>query len=297
MRSWRRGPNRPVWRWRAPLCLAGVALASLFCAAGAAAERPAFCEERYARDYEAPLRGMPGSHPPPQGELPFGPRNFSIHRIDRTPLVLEGGHFGYRFGGKNEGHRVLDLGWKASAIAWVVDATGHRQRLLGIHRWHVRKVKDLGKLQLAFPARRPGFFRIDLRFSTLSGHRLASFRDYFRVLRRSTDVDIRTNGESFHVGEAVYGLLENRGAGTIVAPAFLEVERSESGSWIEVPQPPSPESIMRERWWMESGEVSRCHSFDLPLDAPSGSYRFSASVYVVNEQRRETVTAPFQVAP
>lgn len=54
---------------------------------------------------------------------------------------------------------------------------------------------------------------------------------------------------------------------------------------------------MRERWWLGSGETSRCHRFDLPLDAPPGSYRFSVSVYVVNEQRRETVTAPFQVGP
>jgi hypothetical protein len=169
--------------------------------------------------------------------------------------------------------------------------------LLGIHRWHVRRIKDLRKLQLAFPARRPGFFRVDLRFSTLSGRRLASFRDYFRVLRRSTDVDIRASGESFHAGEAVYGLLENRGAGTIVAPAFLEVEREEGASWVEVQQPPSPESVMRQRWWIGIGETSRCHRFDLPLDAPSGSYRFSASVYVVNERRRETVVAPFLVSP
>lgn len=292
-----RGPEGPSRCRRVPLWLVGLSLASLFYAPGASAERPAFCGERYARDYEAPLRGMPRQHPPPQGELPFGPRNFSIHRIDRTPVVLEGSHFGYRFGGKNEGHRVLDLGWSVSATAWVVDADGHGRRRLGTRRWRARRAKDLDPLQLAFPAERPGFFRVDLRFSTLSGHTLAAYRDYFRVLRRRTDIGIRTGGEGFHPGEAVYGLLENLGAGKVIVPTSLDVERAEGSSWVEVPQPPSPESVMGGTWWLESGEAARCHRFDVPPGAPSGSYRFSASVYVVNEQRRETVTAPFQIAP
>ena len=296
MRRSRRGPKgSPRRRW-APVCVAGAFLVALLCtAAPAAAAPPAFCLEPYARDYEAPLREMPRQDPPPEGELPFGPRNFVIHRIDRSPVALEGSRFGYRFGAKNESFRVLDLNWRARATALAVSPNGRVRRVVDSRQWRVRRVKDLDPLQIAFPAEHPGFFRIDLRLATLDGRKRASYREHFRVLRRSTDVAIRLNGESFRPGEAVFGLIENRGAGKIIVPGWLELERAEGAAWAKVPQPPSPEFVMRDRWWMWPGEAARCHRFDVPAGTAPGRYRFSASAYVVNEQRRRTIAAEFQV--
>jgi hypothetical protein len=263
--------------------------------AASAGVRPPICEQHYARDYAAPLRAMPGAHPPPQGELPFGPRNFGIHRIERTPVALMGSHFGYRFSAKNAGYRVIDLGWRVSATLRSVDRGGRAERILGSRRWSARRVKDLNPLQIAFPATRPGFFRIDLSFTTLSGRRLASFRDYFRVLKRSIDVDITAEPKVVHPGEPVFGLVENRGAAKATVDGFLEVERLEAGGWVGVPQPPNPLLVTGAQWWLESGEASRCYRFDVPADAPAGTYRFSASTRIAKPLQKRTIYGLFNV--
>lgn len=297
MRSFRRGLDGSPRRRGALLCLAGVVLAGLVAAPVAAAEAPAFCRERFARDYEAPLRDMPGLRPPPEGELPFGPHNFGIHRIGGRPIALEGAAFGYRFSGKNDPYRVVDLGWHVKATFRAVDGKGRVRRLLGVREWRVGRVRELGSLQLSFPAKHPGFFRVNLRFETLSGRRLGSYRDYFRVLRRSTDVGLRLSGESFHPGEAVFVEIANRGAGTISGQGGLELERDEGGAWASVPLPPTPESVRDIRWLIGPGEAGGCERQELPADLLPGSYRFSAPVFVVNERKKRDLQAQFDVAP
>lgn len=297
MRSSRRGLSGPPRRRGALLCLAGIALAGLVAAPAAAAEAPAFCHERFARDYEAPLRGMPGLRPPPKGELPFGPHNLGIHRIGGTPVALEGANFGYRFSGKNDPYRVLDLGWHVKATLRAIDDKGRVRRLLGVRQWRVGRIKELNPLQLSFPAGHPGFFRVDLRFETLGGRRLGSYRDYFRVLRRSTDVGLRLSGEKFHSGEVVFAEIANRGAGTISGEGDLEIEHDEGGTWASVPLPPTPESVRDIRWLIGPGEAGGCERLELPADLSSGLYRFSAPVYVVNEKEPRALQAQFEVTP
>lgn len=293
----RRGPEGSLRRRPPPICLAGLLLASLLCAPSAAAEAPAFCHERYVRDYEAPLREMPRQNPPPEGELPFGPRNFGIHRIDRTPLAFEGSRFGYRFGGKHEGARVLDLDWQASATARVVDAHGRVKRVVGSRHWRVHRVKDLDPLEIAFPADHPGFYRIDLRIATLDGRRHVAYRDYFRVLRRSNEVSIRVSAESVRPGESIWGLLQNRGAGQLSTRGYLDLERADGDAWVPVPLPPTPRSVMGANWLIGPGEVGWCRRFDVPADAVPGPYRFSTPVNLANTQKQVTVTGRFSVAP
>lgn len=293
----RRGPEGSRRRRLAPVWIVGVLLAALACAPAAAAEAPSFCRERLVRDYEAPLREMPHQHPPPQGELPFGPRNFGIHRIDRSPLAFEGSRFGYRFGGKHERARVLSLDWRAFAIARAVDASGRVKRTIGTRRWRVHRIKDLEPLEIAFSADHPGFYRVDLRIVTLDGRRHVAYRDYFRVLRRSNQVEIEVSAESVRPGETVWGLLENPGAGQLSTHGYLDLERAEGNAWAPVPLPPSPESVMGVTWLIGPGEVGHCQRWDVPADAPPGAYRFSTQVNLANTQKKVTVTGPFTVAP
>jgi hypothetical protein len=297
VRRSRRGSSGPPRRWGAPAFLVGLVLAGLVAVPGAAAEGAADCRERFVRDYEAPLREMPGLRPPPQGELPFGPRNFGIHRIERSPIALQGANFGYRFGGKNGGYRVLDLGWHVKATFRSVSPDGRVRRLLGVKEWRERRVKDLDPLQLSLPAEHPGFFRVDLRFERLDGRRLGSYRDYFRVLRRSTDVGLGVEGMSFHPGESVYARIVNAGAGWIRTKGEFGVQREEGGTWVDVPRAPTAESVRRITTLIAPGEYGNCHRYDLPADAAPGRYRFSARAFVVNELKMRTVTAPFEVSP
>ena len=266
----------------------------------AAAEGSAFCKRRLAVDYAAPLAGMPGAHPLPEGELPFGPRNFGVytvgHILGRPHVALVGSNFGYTFAGKNNPYRVLRLGWRFQATAWAVDADGRVRHKIGTRGWHVITIKELSKLQVAFPATRPGFVRVDVRISTLAGNTLGSYRDYFRVLKPSDDVRLAVEDASLRPGERAVGLVENRGAANLsrVSPYF-GVEHLSGGIWSAVPQPPTPQSISGLGWFLAPGENAHCYGYTVPADAAPGRYRFTASAYIAGLQRTETLTGGFQV--
>lgn len=300
MRRSRRGPSgSPRRRW-APVCVAGVLLVALLCAAApaaAAAEEPSFCVERYAHDYGERLGEMPRQDPPPEGELPFGPRNFSIYRPELTPVVLEGSNLGYRFAAKNGEGRTFHLGWTLRAVLNSVDSDGRFKRVLAKKQRRVDIVDDLDQLALTFPAKHSGHYRIDVRIRDLDSGKSVSYREHWRVLERSVDIDLTVSATHFHRGESVYGLVQNPGASRIFAPGYLDLQRYEGGGWVEVPQPLSPAAVMKEDWWIEPGENAPCHRYDVPADATPGLYRFVASAYAVELQRRVTVTQPFAVAP
>jgi hypothetical protein len=277
-----------------------LALAALSAGAANAAQGSEFCKRRLAVDYAAPLANMPGAHPVPEGELPFGPRNFSIypigHIFDRPHLALTGGSYGYEFFGKNNPYRVLDLGWRFKATAYAVDRDGRVRGKLGTRGWRVTKVQELSELKVGFPARRPGFVRVDVRISTLSGRTLGAYRDYFRVLKPTDDVRLAVDDPSVHPGERVVGLVENRGAGDVsVATSTFEVEHFSAGVWTALPQPVTPQSIKDFGWWLSSGENGRCYGYTVPTDAPPGRYRFTTSVSLKHLNREEPLSGYFEV--
>jgi len=277
--------------------MVALVLAVLPTAAAADAGAP-ICNGDDAVDYAAPLTGMPGAHPLPEGELPFGPRNFSVETLGWSHVALVGSSIGYSFSGKNSPYRVLDLGWRTRATAWAVDRDGRVRRKLGSRGWKVGKVKELSKLTLSFPADRPGFVRVDVRIATLAGRRLGTYRDYFRVLARSNEVTIATDRSTVHPGEAIVGQVENRGAGSISGRSgLLEVERFAGGTWEAVPQPPSPESITGYGLFLGPGEASRCHRYLIPAEAPPGAYRLATTVRIANLSRKELITRSFEVVP
>ena len=293
----RRGPEGSPRRRPAPIFLAGLLLASLVCAPLARAEAPALCHERHARDYEAPLREMPRQNPPPEGELPFGPRNFSIFRPEWKPVVLQGSNLGYRFAAKNAAGRELHLDWELAAVLRSVDREGHAKRVLNKRYHRIGDVADLEQLDLTFPADHAGYYRIDVRIKSFKSGQVVRYREHWRVLKRSVRIEIATTASSLHRGETIWGEIRNPGASRITAPLFLGLERYEGGGWVEVQQSPSPASVMTPSWWLDPGENGACHRYDVPVDAVPGLYRFVDSVYATQLQRRVTVTAPFLVEP
>jgi hypothetical protein len=292
-----RGPEGSLRRRLAPVWVAGVLLASLACASAAAAEAPPLCHERFARDYEAPLREMPQQNPPPEGELPFGPRNFSIFRPEWKPVVLQGSNLGYRFAAKNAQGRVLRLDWELSAVLRSVNREGHVMKILARRHHRVGDADNLDQLDLTFPADHAGYYRIDVRIKSFKSGQSVRYREYWRVLKRSVRIEIATSASSLHRGETIWGKVRNPGASRITAPVFLDLQRYEGSDWVGVEQPPSPASVMRPSWWLGPGENSTCHRYDVPADAVPGLYRFVDSVYATQLQRRVTVTAPFLAEP
>jgi hypothetical protein len=297
VRRSRRGLSRSPRRRGVPTLIAGLASLALLCAAPAAVAQPGFCREDYSRDYAEPLHGMPGQHPPPEAELPFGPRNLSIFRPERTPVVLAGSNLGYRFASKNGGYRRLDLDWVVEIRLAAVDPDGRVRRVLAREQRRIGTIENLDPLDLTFPAPRPGYFRTELRVRSLRTGKSVAYKEYWRVLKRSVDIRIALSSTSPRRGETVLGRVENAGASNATAPVALALERYEGGAWLSVPQPPTPDSVMGTSWWLGPGENGTCHRYEIPADAVPGLYRFTNSVYAVQLQRRVTVTARFEVLP
>ncbi len=260
-----------------------------------------FCKRRLAVDYSAPLVAMPGARPLPEGELPFGPRNFSVytigHIIGRPHVAMVGTSVGYEFAGKNDNYRALDLGWRFQATAWAVAGDGRVLHKIGIRGWHVTRIKELSKLKVGFPAAHPGYVRVDVRISTLTGKTLGTYRDYFRVLKPTDDVRLAVEDRSVRPGERAVGLVENHGAAELrEVSSVLEVEHLEAGTWTAVPQPPTKESISEgSGWWLAPGENARCYGYTVPADAPPGQYRFTGSAMVLGLKTDQVLIGRFQV--
>lgn len=266
--------------------------------AGASAAVPAFCKGRVVRDDARPLRHMPGEHPPPEGELPFGPRNLSMYALNfGAKVVLDGSHFGYRFAAKGGNARVLRLNWDVRAVLQRVDDRG---RVLGaagaVHR-RLGEVEGLDDLQFSFPAH-PGLYEVDIAFRTLAGRELASYSEHFRVVPRRVKLRLAVSGEEFKAGETAYARVLNLGTVPAVLRPRLPVEREEGGAWVPAAEPPvSKESVEEFRWTVGGGQASPCVAFQVPADAAPGSYRFASSALVFGRAvHRRTLTGGFEIS-
>jgi len=253
---------------------------------------------RAIRDDELPLKRMPADHPPPEGELPFGPHNLSMYRLNfGSRVLLAGSHLGYRFAAKDAGRRVLHLDWDVSATLLRVDARGRVSATVGRITRRLAAVEDLDLLQFSFPAR-TGLFRIDISFKTFGGRKLGSYTEHFRVVPRRVKLRVAVSAPAFAPGAVAYARVLNLGSVPAELRPGLAVERAVGDEWLRQQLPPVPQrSIERFRWTLSGGEASPCVAFPIPTDAPVGAYRFSSSALVFGKFKRRTLTAPFRVGP
>ncbi len=243
----------------------------------AAAAGADFCRGVSIRDDEGPLRGMPPHHAPPEGELPFGPRNLSMYKLNfGSRLALVGGHIGYRFAAKSAGRRTLHLNWRVSAALTRVDRGGRPLRSERTVERVFGDVQDLNELEFGFPATESGFFRIEIAFANLGGKVLGRYSEYFRVLPRRVRLELAASSRAVSPGGVVQARIRNTGTvGAIVRPQ-IAVQRREAGEWVEYARlQASPRSIRRFRWTLGGGQASPCVAFRVPATAGAGEYRFS----------------------
>ncbi len=281
--------------------LAAIAVGLFACDGGLAAAKP-FCDGTIARDYEAPFSQMPPVRPPPEGELPFGPRNMSMFRVDWRSVALRGGNLGYRFGAKDAGTRTLRLNWDVTARLIAVDTRGRPVREVG--RVHKRFTSVSGYdergydlPEFVFPAKHVGLYRFDLSFRSLRGRALGRYREYFRVLRRTVKMDLRLSSTRFHPGETAYARMANLGTNGLNVPFRYAVERLDGTTWVGAGATVTPGDALSpdENWWMQGGEFVPCTEYEIPLGAEPGRYRVRTSVQPFGSRRHPLLTAGFSV--
>jgi hypothetical protein len=266
--------------------------------ASASAAVPAFCMGRVVRDDARPLRHMPAEQPPPEGELPFGPRNLSMYALNfGAKVVLDGSHLGYRFAAKGGSARVLRLNWDVRAVLRRVDDRGRVRGLAGALHRRLGVVEGLDDLQFSFPAR-PGLYEVDLSFNSLSGRRLAFYSEHFRVVPRRVKLKVAVSDDTFKAGETAYARVLNLGTVPAILRPRLPVEREEGDAWVQVAEPPvSRESVEEFRWTVGGGQASPCVAFQIPAGAAPGAYRFTASALPFGQViHRRTLTGAFEVS-
>lgn len=281
-------------------CVAAIALCALLALAPASASAavPAFCKGRVVRDDARPLRHMPGEHPPPEGELPFGPRNLSMYALNfGAKVVLDGSHLGYRFAAKGGNARVLHLNWDVTAALKRVDGRGRVLDTVGTVHRRLGEVEGLEELQFSFPAH-PGLYEVDISFRTLTGRELASYSEHFRVVPRRVKLRVAVSGDTFKAGETAYARVLNLGTVPAVLRPRLPVDREEGGAWVRVAEPPvSRESVEEFRWTVGGGQASPCVAFRVPADAIPGAYRFTSSALAFGQViHRRTLTGGFEIS-
>lgn len=266
-------------------------------ASAATAATPPFCKGRVVRDDARPLARMPAEKPPPEGELPFGPRNLSMYRLNfGSKVVLDGSHLGYRFAAKGGQARVLRLNWDVRSVLRRVDRDGRVLETVDTLHMRLDEVKGVDLLQFPFGAH-PGLYRIDFVFRTLDGRKLASYNEYFRVVPRRVKLRLAINRDAFKPGETAYARVLNLGTVPVALRPGFVVNREENGGWARVlALPASEQSIDDFRWTLAGGQASPCVAFPIPADAAAGAYRFVSSTLVYGKVRRQTLSEGFEIS-
>jgi hypothetical protein len=292
MLSQRPSRERRVWM---PLVvvLALILVAAPSPAAAADQPEPAFCASKTLHDYLAPVKRMPELR-----ELPYRRRAeplFHGVRIGASgpTLAVNGGSAGYQ------------LQWDANP-KWDVTVTLARVNWRGeaVQRMGQRHLR-LGELAPAvitephFPLPgTPAVYRTTLVIRSHSGHKLAEFGNYYRVIRHTVHARLAPNAKAYRPGATLFARVEDPGAAFVLFGEEFFIEKLEGVEWVPVPEAPFPMGL----YFVAPGTTSNhCTVFPIPASMPMGRYRLSQEVVIAwpsqRRQRRPMLHAEFDVVP
>ena len=260
---------------------------------------PTFCREATIRDYLAPLRRLPRLHsPPPSGRIGFGPTSLIL--TPRSPLLVGGGEIGYFISLAHEASPV-SLRWNVTTTISRVDWKGRVEETLSQSRQRVSRIARNQRASVKFEVDHdPAVYRVTVVVQNWGGRKLGGYGLYFRVVRPTRDASLRLNAASFHIGQSVFGQLENRGTETVLYGAAYRIERLDGTTWVRAPE--SPRAFVAIGLYALPGRSGDCSSFWIPPTMPSGHYRMVKGVkFAIPELRADgperTLYAEFDVLP
>jgi hypothetical protein len=252
------------------------------CLGSAAQASELSCRDHLLVDYAQPLEKMPGNVLPGQ-VLPFGPTDLEW-RSGRS-VVVAGNPISYTLRlprSVSEDGRVVRparLGWDLGMRVDSVNRHGRPTGLVRERRWRVGVLRHPERWFEVHAG--PGLYRVSVKLRRLGGARLASYRQFIRVLPRRQNLRIGIRGSgSYRPGETVVGRVENRGTleALLRAGTGLSVERRHDGAWTKVEADEPPSVTFGPSEFLAGGRASGCSFFTIPSDAEPGEYRFSAVV-------------------
>lgn len=257
----------------------------------AQASGSSFCEQRVVRDYAKPLRQMPSLRSVSAGhKLSFGPHGVYLRSLSHSQILLPESHerVGYSLRVLKSGNPDLPrLNWLITAKLARVDSQGRLRRLLESRRRHIAGAGYNGSFGFESP-RRLGSYRLEIIFRDSAGRSLGRFGSYFRVVPSVQDARLTLDAASYQPGETVSACLENFGTtGIGSGTCGISIETFEGTAWSRAGFSP-PGECPADLALLRPGRTARAGSFELPTDAPAGTYRavlpgtsFSAEFHIV----------------
>lgn len=291
--------NRESWGLRR-LCaiglLAGLAmlLAGISASPAPASEpEPAFCASKTLHDYLAPLQRMPKL-----SELPYRARGEIRFRgayigASGPSLAISGGSAGYQL------QWDTNPNWDITVTFARVNWRGKVLQRLGQRRFRLGKLAPatITEPHILLPGK-PATYRTTLVIRSRSGHKLAGFGNYYRVVRPTVHTSLVTDASVYRPGSTLFARLENPGATIVLFGEDFFVDKLEGEEWAPVPGGPFPAPLQ----FVAAGSTSNhCIAFPIPDSTPAGRYRLSQDTVIswssLDGQIRPTLHAEFEVAP
>jgi hypothetical protein len=291
----------PIWGtasrgwWLGIVVLAALSLAALATANRAAATEgePAFCGRQTLHDYLTPLQRMPKLR-----ELPYRRKSEPLFRgvqigASGPSLAVGAGSAGYQFQwDKNPKWdifvRLDQVNAKGAAVLLIDD-----RRV----RTDAQRLAEVIEPHFGLPER-PGFYRTVLTIRSSSGHKLAKFGNYYRVVKPKVDASFVTDAATYRPGETVFARLDNRGADFALFGEGFKVEGLQGETWGPVAEAPGPYTTGLQ--FVAPGVTgAHCLPFPIPTTMPPGRYRLAQETVFswpsFAGQHRPILTTEFEV--
>lgn len=265
--------------------------------AAAAEGQPAFCESVTLHDYLTPLKRMPKLR-----ELPFRRKAEPLFRGVRIgasgpSLAVGAGSAGYQLQFPIPADK--NPSWDITVNLTQVNAKGAVVLRMGERRLRSAAMRGGGVAEPHFGLpERPGFYRTIMVIRTTSGGKVATFGNYYRLVKPKTDMRFVPNAASYRPGETVFSRLENPGAAFALYGEGFKVEGLQGAVWGPVPAAPGPYGIGLQ--YVAPGTTSRyCLPFLIPTTMPAGHYRLAQETVIswpsLHGQHRPILYTEFEV--
>jgi hypothetical protein len=277
------------------LALLTLSLAVVPSPASAAEGEPPFCESATLHDYLAPLKRMPKLR-----ALPFRRRAepfFHGVRIGAAgpSLAVNGGRAGYQLQWDGNPRWDLTLTFaRVTARGRVIQTLGQRHLRLGA----------LAPALITEPAftmsGKPALYRTTLVIRSAGGRKLATFGNYYRVIRPTVHARLVSDATVHQPGNTLFARVENPGAAFVLFGDEFKVETLAGESWMPAPALPGP--FVTPLAFVAPGTTgNHCLTFPIPISTPAGRYRVSQEAVISwpfeRHERRPILHAEFEVAP
>mgnify|MGYP006263906871 CR=1 FL=1 len=270
MRLWSK-----AWRTTAisAICIA-VGLTAVERPSAASTEQSTACRpDQLLKDYLAPLSDVTARRGfSPSGHLDIGPSTLRVLppkdrlQVTKSALLSALG----RISKPSSSNRSLNL----TVLSKLIRVDGHHSQVLATKTQFIATVPEFGGRQFGFKGfRRPGIYRLDVRFSTPDGsvdHR----SELFRVVMPVSHLELSVSPGRLQPAGSGYLQILNYGTVDATFSYLYSLKRADSGEPVDT----GPQIVPQVRPLVRAGKASQCFEVVLPADLTSGEYE--VGVYV-----------------